>query len=183
MGHYRVILADPPWSYQRTRGDGIAAKHYQTMPLDAIKALAVHDLADRDSALLLWATMPLLPDAMQVMQAWGFRYVTCAFTWVKTYRNGQPRMGLGHYTRQNAELCLLGLRGTMKRREKDVSQIILEPLRQHSRKPDCQCERIMRLFDGPYVELFSRQRWPGWDVWGNQTTKFPAQPFLMPEAV
>lgn len=196
-GQYHVILADPPWSYQvwskpkrlmkqdgsRLDGKRVATAYYATLTPDQITALPIADFAARDCALLLWATMPCLPEAMAVMSAWGFRYVTVAFTWVKTYRtSGKPVIGLGHYTRGNAELCLLGMRGTVRRKAADVSQIIQAPRREHSRKPDEQYDRIMRLFDGPYLECFARQQWPGWDTaFSNQAGKFPAQTFLMGE--
>ena len=188
MGQYRVILADPPWQYRVWNEDtsaahGAAKHHYPTMTLGTIKALPVAALADRNAALLLWVTMPCLPQGLQVMEAWGFEFKTTAFTWVKLNRNGTPFLGLGHYTRGNAELCLLGTRGRIRRQSASVPQVLFAGKRQHSRKPDEQYDRIMRLFAGPYCEVFARQRWPGWDVWGNQTARFPAQPFLMPEAV
>lgn len=197
MGNYRIILADPPWRFDHTVGRGaivsmqsgrelpprrIAARHYAgTLSIAEICALPVRDLADKNAALFLWVTMAHLPNAFAVMEAWGFHYRTTAFTWVKLNRNGTPFMGVGNYTRANAELCLLGLRGQPKRVARDVPQALLSRRRQHSRKPDEQYDRIMRLFDGPYLELFARQQWPGWDVWGNQTGLFPAQPFLFNE--
>jgi N6-adenosine-specific RNA methylase IME4 len=185
MGEYRVILADPAWQYRvYDAGDaahGAARSHYDTMPLDAIRRLPIAALAAPSCALLLWATMPCLPDALTVMQAWGFDFKTVAFTWIKLTQRGLPAVGLGHYTRGNAELCLLGTRGRPQRRARDVAQVIHTRRRQHSRKPDEQYPRIMRLFDGPYVEIFARQQWPGWDVWGNETTKYAAQPFLFDE--
>lgn len=187
-GQYRVILADPPWQYHAHHavkpGQRVAEMHYRTVSSASLLMLPVADMAAKDAALFLWATMPCLPEAMTLMEAWGFTYKTAAFAWVKVRIDGQPiRNGLGHYTRSNAELCLLGLRGKPKRKARDVSQIILSRRRQHSRKPDEQYERIMRLFDGPYLEMFSRQQWPGWDTYGNQTDRFPAQPFLLPESM
>ncbi|MBF6588955.1 MAG: adenine methyltransferase [Ktedonobacterales bacterium] len=195
---YRVILANPPWSYRvwstpkplmkrdgsRLDGKRVAAAHYSTMSLEQITRLPVSTFAARDSALFLWVTMPCLPDGLAVLDAWGFTYKTVAFTWVKTNRTtGNYYTGLGHYTRGNAEVCLLGTRGNgVKRQARDVPQIIETPKRQHSRKPDEQYGRIMRLFDGPYLELFARQQWPGWDTaFSNQEGEFPAQPFLFGE--
>jgi len=183
-GPYRVVLADPPWRYDNTSARRYAARHYDgDLTVAQIAALPIGDLAAKDAALFLWVTMAHLPDAFAVMEAWGFTYRTTAFTWVKLNRDGTPFMGLGNYTRANAELCLLGLRGKPKRQARDVQQIVLACRREHSRKPDQVYERIMRLFDGPYIELFSRQAWPGWATYGNQTTKFPAQPFLFKEAM
>lgn len=175
---YRVILADPPWSF-RAWNPATAQRHvgkqYGTMTPETIAALPVQEVAADDAALFLWATYPNLPAAFDVMRAWGFEYKTVAFTWVKTTRAGTPATGMGYYTRSNAEVCLLGIHGRMERKARDVAQVILSPRREHSRKPDEQYERIMRLFDGSYLEMFARQRWLGWDVWGNETERFEAE--------
>lgn len=192
MGDYRVLLADPPWSYRAFKPGRLrphinrpgiypVAIQYEAMSQEQLHALPVSDMAAGDAALFMWATMPCLPEALDLMQVWGFRYKTAAFTWVKTTQAGGFIKGMGHYTKANAEMCLLGTRGAPRRMAKDVPQVIATPRRQHSRKPDEQYGRIMRLFDGPYLELFARQQWPGWDVWGNEAGKFPAQPFLMDE--
>lgn len=171
-GQYGVILADPPWNYAvwSKRGAGRTAEaHYPTMTTGSIAALPVADLAAPDCALLMWATYPNLTAAMEVMEAWGFTYRTVAFTWVKLNPRGLGlATGLGYWTRANAEICLLGTRGHPKRKAKDVPQVIVSPRREHSRKPDAQYERIERLLDGPYIELFARHRREGWTVWGNQ---------------
>lgn len=180
--HYRAILADPPWGF--TMFNSVRAvpcrgeQPYPTMRTDEIAALPVADLLADDAVLLLWITWPMLRDGMQVMQGWGFTYKTCGFCWVKG--NSLPlfpddfkdKMGLGFWTRANSEVCLLGTRGKPKRLNADVRQVIQAPLREHSRKPDGVHQRFERLVDGPYLELFARQSRPGWDVWGNQTTKF-----------
>lgn len=184
---YSVILADPAWHYSLTNGDhriykdGKRIRHYDGLTQDAMKHLPISEIAAKNAALFMWATMPCLPDAIDLMHAWGFTYKTVAFTWIKLNKNGTPYMGLGHYTRGNAEVCLLGIRGRVPRNARNISQVLLTTRRQHSRKPDEQYDRIMRLFDGPYVEVFARQQWPSWDVWGNQTDLFPAQPFLLDE--
>lgn len=187
---YRVILADPPWGgaakeYRNPkRADREHHVHYDTMSLDALEALPIRPMAAKDSCLFLWTISTYLPDAPRIMRAWGFRYLTVAFVWVKIARDGTiDRRGLGGHTKQNAEYCLLGVRGNPAkyRKARDVNQIILARRREHSRKPDEQYQRIMRLYDGPFIELFARQQWPGWDVWGNQTSLFPAQPFLIGE--
>ena len=191
-GQYRVILADPPWQYRaftpgtKTKRIGRVnvspvAVQYDTLTVPQLGALPVSDLAEEDAALFLWATPPCLVEAIDLIRAWGFTYRTVAFNWVKLTRSGKPCIGLGHYTRANAEMCLLGIRGAMPVKDRAVRQVILSSRREHSRKPDEQYERIMRLFDGPYLELFARQQWPGWDVWGDQAGKFPAQPFLFGE--
>jgi N6-adenosine-specific RNA methylase IME4 len=169
---YSVIYADPPWSYEVWSGAGkdrAAENHYPTMDLDAIKALPVERLAAEDCALFLWAVMPQLPEAIEVLRAWGFEYKTCAFVWVKTTQDGErPATGMGYWTRSNAEICLLATKGAPMRMAADVHQVVQTPRMEHSRKPDEVAERIERLVPGPYIELFSRRAREGWDAWGNQ---------------
>ena len=171
-GKYRVILADPPWAYEmfnRLPGRGTAQEYYPTMTPEDIAALPVSELAEKDCALFLWATFPCLPQAIDLVRAWGFAYKTVAFTWVKTTAKiWEPFVGLGMWTRSNAEICLLATRGKPKRQAADVQQVILSPVREHSRKPDEQYRRIERLLEGPYCELFARYPRPNWTVWGNE---------------
>ena len=165
---YKIIYADPPWSYKRA-GRGGAAKHYDTMLLRDIKELPVDALADTNCALFLWATSPLIPEALQVMESWGFRFVNVAFTWVKLNKDGTPFMGMGSYTRQNAEICFLGIKGKLDVKEHDVNSVILSYRQRHSQKPDEARDRILQLCgDLPRIELFSREAPEGWDTWGNQ---------------
>jgi N6-adenosine-specific RNA methylase IME4 len=145
------------------------------MSLADIKALPVGELAARDCALLLWATDPMLTQALDVMAAWGFRYKTVGFYWTKTNKDGSPFTGCGYWTRANPEQCLLGTRGNPKRQAKDVRRWIVAPRREHSRKPDEVYTRVERLLPGPYCDLFSRERRAGWDSFGNQVDKFTAQ--------
>ena len=135
-------------------------KHYDSMTTDAIKAAPIGDFAAENCACFLWVTMPCLPDGIDVMRSWGFTYKTVAFTWVKLTRDGQPTTGLGHYTRANAELCFLGIHGHVARRDNSVSQVILGGSRGHSRKPDEQYERIMRLFDGRTLSCLRAKHGP-----------------------
>jgi N6-adenosine-specific RNA methylase IME4 len=194
-GHYGAILADPPWRFEtwnkreivgRLNGKGTnvaAAHHYRTMPIEEIAALPVADLAADDSVLLLWSCWPLLQDALSLISAWGFEYKTCAFDWMKAHANqiemfrddADPLMGMGYWTRANSEPCLLATRGKPKRLNADVRQGIIAPRREHSRKPEGVHNRIERLVAGPYLELFARERRPGWDVWGNEVDKFQSQ--------
>ena len=143
------------------------------MTLEEISALPVRGLAAADCALFLWARSPALPEALEVIKAWGFAYKTVAFNWVKVDDSGKPRMGCGSYTRPSTELCLLAIKGKMKVRDHGVHQTILAPRREHSRKPVEQYGRIEKLFDAePRLEMFARQRHVGWDPWGNETEKF-----------
>lgn len=190
--HYAAILADPPWRFRtwdnqqaipRERNVGMnvcAAVHYRTMPIEEIRALPVGELAAEDCALFLWMSWPQLEDALSVIAAWGFTYKTCAFAWTKAHA-GQLEMfdddlegllGMGYWTRANTEPCLLATRGKPRRVNADVRQAIIEPRREHSRKPACVHGRIERLVGGPYLELFARTRRPGWDTWGNEVDKF-----------
>ena len=172
MKVYQIIYADPPWQYNDRKGNdpAMGGITYQTMPTTDICQLPVIDIADSNCALFLWVTMPMLPDGLQVIKSWGFEYVTCGFTWVKQNKSGMGiYSGLGHWTNGNAELCLLARRGRIVRLNKDVKQIVLSPLHEHSAKPIEVRERIIRLLgDLPRIELFARQKVDSWDCWGNE---------------
>ena len=167
-----AVLADPPWpsKVRSPNGEGRSAcRHYNTMTLDEIMAYPVADMVAADVWLFLWSTTPLLPTALGVLTAWGFTYSGTAFVWAKQNPSGVGwHMGLGFTTRKNAELCLLGRRGRPPIRAHNVPELIVAPRREHSRKPDEQYERIERLCDGPYLELFARQRRPGWTSYGDE---------------
>jgi len=172
-GLYSIIYADPPWRYEvwSNKGKGRSAEsHYPTMSLDEICALPVKEVSAPDSALFLWVTFPNLPDAFRVMQAWGFRYKTVAFVWVKRNKKSTGWFwGLGYWTRANAEICLLATKGHPKRQSRRVHQVIDTPVEEHSKKPDVTRQRIVELMGSvPRIELFARQECPGWDVWGNE---------------
>jgi N6-adenosine-specific RNA methylase IME4 len=190
-GHFKAILADPPWQFQawagaRLSGDhrpcAATKPHYQTMSDEEICALPVAELAADDCVLFMWTCWPVLQRSFRVLEAWGFTYKTCGFAWLKAdvrqpdmFRddmNAEVSMGLGYWTRANSEPCLLATRGKPKRVYAGVRQGIIEPKREHSRKPDCVHGRIERLVEGPYLELFARSPRAGWTVWGNETDKF-----------
>jgi N6-adenosine-specific RNA methylase IME4 len=184
--HYGAILADPPWEFNcwadSDKAHGTAKSHYSTMTTRQISRLPIEELAAKDCCLFIWICWPNLIESLGLMESWGFTYKTCAFSWIKGdasqveffHDEIKPYMGLGYWTRANSEVCLLGTRGKPKRLAADVRQAIITPRREHSRKPDGIHERIERLVAGPYLELFARQRRPGWDVWGNETEKFRA---------
>jgi N6-adenosine-specific RNA methylase IME4 len=188
-----VVAADPPWKFKsrtalqstnwHSRRD--ADKHYDSMTIADLCLLPVADVAAKDCHLFMWTTGPCLRQAFDVMDAWGFRYSTVAFTWAKLLQSHNPmqlRMvptigadfhtGLGLTTRKNAEFVLLGRRGSPRRLRKDIRELIVAPRRQHSRKPDEFFERVQQYAAGPYVELFSREQRPGWTCWGNEVGKF-----------
>jgi N6-adenosine-specific RNA methylase IME4 len=188
--HFRTIYADPPWHFQswtngRWKGDGkvftpAKAPEYHTMSVDQIAALPVASLAAKDCVLLMWGIWSTLPEALRVADAWGFKYKSCAFNWMKAdvtqidmFRDSaETQLGLGYWTRQDSEYCLLATRGSPKKKSSNVHQGIIERRRQHSRKPDCAYSRIEQLVDGPYLELFARSTRPGWTAWGAEVGKF-----------
>jgi N6-adenosine-specific RNA methylase IME4 len=183
---YSVIYADPPWSFQVWSGEGkdrSAENHYPTMTLAEIAALPVAKLAAEDCALFLWAVMPELPGALEVIKAWGFTYKTVAFNWVKQNKSGDGLFwGMGYWTRANSEVCLLATRGSPVRLNADVHQVVMSPVGEHSRKPDAVADRITRLVGGPRIELFARRPRDGWDVWGNEVAAQAPAASTMPIA-
>jgi N6-adenosine-specific RNA methylase IME4 len=185
-GGWPVIYADPPWSFKTysAKGEGRSAKkHYGVMRLSEICALPINDIAARNAHLFLWTTAPHFVESLAVVTAWGFTYSTIGFTWIKTSKKA-PRTifnekalhwGMGRTTRANAEFVIYARRGKpspVKRH--DVHSVIIDRVREHSRKPDTARERIEQLYDGPYLELFARQQSEGWTAWGNQSDKFEA---------
>ena len=128
------------------------------------------DLADENCILFLWATYPILDKAFEVIKAWGFEYSTVGFTWVKANKNGKGFFfGLGNWTRANAELCLIATKGSIKRKDASISQIIYEPRGKHSEKPAIVRDKIVKLVGAlPRIELFARQKAEGWEAWGNE---------------
>lgn len=188
-GHYAAIYADPPWHYrvwsEGSQKSRLASAKYKVMSTADIAAMPVAELAATDSVLFVWITWPQLFDAKEVIEGWGFTYKTCAFSWTKAnnrqidllHDDVAAQVGMGYWTRANSEVCLLATRGNPKRRSAKVRQGIIEPRREHSRKPDCVPGRIERLVAGPYLELFARTQRPGWDCWGNETTKFAPRPY------
>lgn len=142
------------------------------MSLEDICKLPIKSISAKDSILFLWATFPQLPAALQVISAWGFKYKTVAFLWLKKNRKADSWFfGLGFWTRGNAEVCLLATRGHPKRKSANIHQFIISPIEAHSKKPDIVRDRIVELAgDVPRIELFARQMTPGWDVWGNEVS-------------
>lgn len=166
-GKYRVIYADPPWSYndQRmgTKEGGGAVAQYPLMETPAICELPIEGLALDNSVLFVWATSPLLPDAMQVIEAWGFTY-KASFVWDK------QRGFNGHYNDVKHELLLVAIRGSCQPEcDKIPPSVISEKKTRHSAKPHTFREIIAQLYPtGPRIELFAREAPKGWDVWGNE---------------
>ena len=171
---YKIIYADPSWKYQDKGCNGNCESHYPTMSIEDLCNLPIRDITDDDCVLFMWATYPNLKEAFEVIEAWGFKYKTVAFTWVKKNKKSDSYFtGLGYWTRANPEICLLATKGKPKRISKGVRNLVVSRIREHSRKPDEVRDRIVELMgDIPRIELFAREGTEGWDVWGNETTKF-----------
>lgn len=186
-GPFSVIYADPPWRFASWshRGEAKGAvQHYDCMSLDDICALPVAGAAARDAALFIWVVQPMLPEALRVIEAWGFTFKTVAFCWVKLkgvaaqqklfYAAEDVRLGLGYHTRSGMEQCWLATRGKgYQRLTQGEAQVHFEAVREHSRKPDHFVSAIERLTGAvPKLEMFARTTRPGWSAWGNQTDRF-----------
>ncbi len=170
---FSVIYADPPWAYSDAGCNGAAAKQYTTLSCKDIAALPVHLLAEKDCALFMWATYPLLPEALATIAGWGFEYKNIAFQWVKLNPKAvTPFYGLGRWTRGNTEPCLLATRGKPRPISKGVHQLIDEMVLEdavgrHSAKPSRAREKIEELMgDVSRLELFARKSSPGWEATG-----------------
>jgi len=179
---YSIILADPPWSYRDKKCNGACEFHYPTMRIGDICALPVERITEKDCVLFLWATYPMLREAMRLIEAWGFTYKTIGFQWIKQNRSGKGRFfGLGRWTRGNTEPCLIATRGKPQRVSASVGQLIEWPLGRHSAKPPIVRDKIAELMGGgAAIELFARQGAPGWDCWGNEA---PIEDAPTPEIV
>lgn len=178
---YKIIYCDPAWSYadKALAGNRGAGCKYTVMTADELYNLPVQSIAEDDSIMFMWVTMPKLLDGtcMNVMKAWGFIPKTCAFNWVKYHKNLNSFMGMGRWTRANSELCILGTRGKPQRISASVRQMIEtydgETLQsvpeRHSKKPDITRDKIVELCgDISRIELFAREKHEGWDSWGNE---------------
>lgn len=172
MKKYQIIYADPPWSYQNGNvPQGGVNAQYKTMTLQQIKDLPVFKIAEETSVLILWATFPQLQEALDVIKAWGFKYKTLGFSWLKTNKDGSPFFGIGYYAKSNQEICLLGVRGKAHSlvKSNSISSFVSTGRTKHSEKPQIFRNKIVELFgDIPRIELFARTKTEGWDVWGNE---------------
>lgn len=187
IGLYRTVMADPPWlergAGQIKRG---ADRHYPLMRTADIAALPVSEWAAVDAHLYLWVTNNFLEDGLEVMRAWGFRYVT-KIDWFKSIddhddvdgdlacevADSHLQIGLGQYFRGCTESCLFGVRGRVEYRTADGKRSqgrtgFHAPRSQHSAKPEKFRAMVERVSHGPYLEMFARRPAEGWDLWGNQ---------------
>jgi N6-adenosine-specific RNA methylase IME4 len=173
--HYGAIIADCPWRFSNFSAKGEAknpVQHYGCMSIADIAALPVGKLAAKDCALMMWATAPLLPEAIDVMRAWGFTYKSSG-AWAKQSSTGQKwAFGTGYVLRSAAEFWLIGTIGKPRVNSRAIRNLMVAPVREHSRKPDDQYEVMEALFSGPRAEIFSRASRPGWDTFGDEAGKF-----------
>jgi N6-adenosine-specific RNA methylase IME4 len=187
LKRYGVIYADPPWNFKNFSEKGTgrnAVAHYHCMDFAQLAAMQPQRRVAKDCVLFLWATDPMLPKALELIEAWDFTYKTVGFYWAKTNKRADLDAlsaddfftGLGYWSRANVEQCLLATRGAPPRMAKDVKRLVISPRREHSRKPDEVYGRIERLARGPYLELFARQSRRGWDRWGDQVRLFDDGP-------
>jgi len=166
---YRVIYADPPWCYRNKRTGGSmnsgSASKYPVMTLEELAELPVPEIADKDSVLFLWATVPLLQEGVILLNMWGYGYKTSLF-WRKIMS-----LGMGFWFRGQVEVCLLGVRGHVKPFRMQRSNFVQTKALRHSEKP----EEVRQLIEAtglePRIELFARQEVYGWDCWGNEVGK------------
>ncbi len=174
---FRTILADPPWQFQNRTGK-MAPEHrrlsrYSTMTLNDIKALPVSDLLDEAAHLYLWVPNALLPEGIQTLESWGFKYKS-NIVWHKVRKDGgSDGRGVGFYFRNVTELVLFGVKGknarTLAPGRRQVN-LLSTRKREHSRKPDEIYDIIEACSPGPFLELFARGARPGWEVWGDQAS-------------
>lgn len=191
--HYGMIYADPAWRFKTyaapqegQKGRRDAERYYPTMTFDEMKALPVKRIAAKNCVLVMWTSWPHLLNALALIKAWGFTYKSSFKVWVKTKRSFSKtkvfmeyptdfHTGTGYTTRKNSEFCLVATRGSPKRLARDVRELVVGPVREHSRKPEFY-DDLERYCAGPRLEMNARTVRDGWDQWGNQVEMFPQPP-------
>lgn len=192
MKKYDLILADPPWQYNNKSSNGAADNHYNTTDLYSLERLHVEDIASDNSVLCMWYTGNFALEAIKLAEAWNFKVKNMfCFAWIKLNKNAEDRIdknppedsfdfmeilnsetkiNCGNYTRQNIEMCLIATRGKgLPRRSASVRQIVYSCLGEHSQKPKEVHHRLEELYgDVPRIELFAREKYGEWDVYGDQ---------------
>ena len=171
---YQIVYADPPWDMRYVKGlkGGIHCfdMPYSTMSDEEIMALPIKDIIDKNSILFMWVIDSRIPKVKEIMESWGFRYITVGFIWNKKAEttNGYNAI-LSQYTRKSCEFCFIGRCGEKIVKNSNVDQFISESKKEHSKKPKVVRERILKMCgDISRIELFSRDRIEGWDCWGNE---------------
>lgn len=172
---YGAILADPPWRFENYSEKGEVKNpvaHYECMNVGDLAEIQVGHIAAPDCALFLWATAPMLPEALATMTAWGFKFKS-AGAWIKQSKSGDKlAFGTGYIWRSAVEFILVGVNGAPTWRSKSERNAIEAPIREHSRKPDEIYTKIEAMTAGPRIELFARAERDGWDAWGNEIGRF-----------
>lgn len=163
QGLFQTIVIDPPWDWG-DEGDvnqfGRAKPDYHTMPIEEIERLPVGEIADENCHLYLWVTNRSLPKAFRLIDAWGFRYITC-LTWVK------PSIGMGNYFRGSTEQVLFCVKGSQPLKRHDAGTHFEAPRGdKHSAKPDEFYSLVESCSYAPYIDIFGRANRAGWSVWG-----------------
>jgi len=177
MKKYQIIYADPAWSYDTNSAPAVKRPclergekphsvnhYYETMTTKDIQELPVNEITDKNAVLFLWATNPLLPEAIETMKRWGFKYKTC-LTWHKLRCKG-----MGYWFRGHTEHLLLGVKGNLKAFRSLEHNIKSLPVEKHSKKPNYYrelIESVTKDFTNK-LEMFAREKQEGWDVWGNE---------------
>lgn len=175
---YNIIYADPPWDFGNRMYSSNKNDHhreitrvYPVMKTKEISLLPIKEISNENSICFMWSTDAHLPDALEVMKAWGFKYKTIAFIWNKKEKSGKQVCFMGQWTMKGSEICLLGTRGKMTQhlKSRNVRQLVEAQRGEHSQKPIIIRQKIIEMFgELPKIELFARQKTEGWDVWGNE---------------
>ena len=188
MKKYKIIYADPPWSYSKgvyqewrpshLGKDRLLKEKYKTMSTNELLLLPIKKISFIDCALFMWFTYSHFPQAIELCRVWGFKYKTVAFVWLKLSNKGNVLSNIGGWTMGNTESCLIATKGNMLKYKKinNIKQLIspytelrLKGKNLHSKKPNEVRSRIEKLFgDLPRIELFARKKTEGWDVWGDE---------------
>ena len=175
---YNIIYADPPWKFSSpkfqdgNRGFGNRVEdRYKTLSIKEMCNLSINKITKKDCILFMWVIDSHLEESFKVIKSWKFRFATIGFTWVKQYKSGSYCYNFGAYTLKSTEICLIALKGKLKniKKSNNVKGLVFAERTKHSKKPDCIKDKIIDLCgDLPRIELFARQKTPGWDVWGNE---------------
>lgn len=171
---YQIIYADPPWQFRNKNTGGSmksgSANQYSVMSVNDICELPVQDISRQNCILFMWWVSSQPAEALRVVKSWGFELKTMTgFTWVKRTKLGKLHFGMGHYTRQGSENCLIGIKGKSQRVGANIRAVTEHRVLKHSEKPNIFREKIVDLIGNrPRIELFARDRFEGWDAWGNE---------------
>lgn len=171
---FKIIYADPPWSFKNVNTGGSlksgSSSVYPVMTLPEICSLPIDSICDDNCVLFMWWVASQPQEALDVVKAWGFKLKTMSgFDWRKLTKHGKPYFGMGFWTRMGSEDCLIAVRGKPARACASVRSCFSAPVGKHSEKPACVRDMIVQLCgDLPRIELFARERVPGWSCWGNE---------------